>query len=238
MIKEFNKKLNSQNYNCLKSFYFCKKFLMEQIKDRIVQESLQLFYRRGIRLVTMDDIANHLGISKRTLYEHFNSKDALVYHCALQKQHFLEICRSHASQKANNVIELIFNIICEFQKVFQNINPNFFIDLKKYHHKVWLKCFLEYEKKHIEEIEELIKRGINEGLFLPYINTSIVAHLFQFQLRGISEENIFPTEEFKSDVVFVNIVVTFLRGISTPEGIQIIDNIVHEQLHNSKQKKE
>lgn len=219
-----------------KKFYFCKNSLVDQIKDRIIQESLQLFYRRGIRPVTMDDIANHLGISKRTLYEYFQSKDELVFCCILQKQRFLEICRSHASQNANNVIELIFNIFYEFQKVFQNINPNFFIDLKKYHHEVWKKCFLEYEKKHIEEIEKLIKRGIIEGLFLSHINTNVVARLFQLQLRGISEENIFPADEFTSDLIFLNIVVTFLRGISTLKGIQIIDNLLNKQSHNSYQK--
>lgn len=205
---------------------------MEDLKERIVRESLNLFFRRGIRPVTMDDIANHLGISKRTLYEHFPSKDELVFHCVSYKKHFLDICRNHVNQRSKNVIELIFNIIYEFQQVFQKIHPNFFIDLKKYHHHVWVRCYEEYEKKHIEEIELLIQRGINEELFLPFINTSIVARIFQFQLGGISEETIFQSAEFPPDEIFFNIVVTFLRGISTIKGIEIIDQLVQQHITN------
>jgi AcrR family transcriptional regulator len=48
------------------------------MKDRILETADRLFYLQGIRAVGVDTIAAEIGISKRTLYNHFPSKDALI----------------------------------------------------------------------------------------------------------------------------------------------------------------
>ena len=48
-----------------------------ETKERIIQEARNLFLRLGIRSVSMDDIATQLGISKKTVYQHFQDKDEL-----------------------------------------------------------------------------------------------------------------------------------------------------------------
>ena len=48
------------------------------IKERIQQKAGELFRRYGIRSVTMDEIATQLGISKKTIYQFYSDKDALV----------------------------------------------------------------------------------------------------------------------------------------------------------------
>ena len=48
------------------------------MKERILETADRLFYLRGIRAVGVDTIAAEIGISKRTLYNHFPSKDALI----------------------------------------------------------------------------------------------------------------------------------------------------------------
>ena len=50
---------------------------MEQ-QERIVVKAHELFMRYGIRSISMDEIATHLGISKKTIYQFFADKDALV----------------------------------------------------------------------------------------------------------------------------------------------------------------
>lgn len=47
-------------------------------RDRIVQAASRLFYGEGIRAVSLDAIAEKAGVTKRTLYYHFASKDDLV----------------------------------------------------------------------------------------------------------------------------------------------------------------
>jgi AcrR family transcriptional regulator len=48
------------------------------MKERILETADRLFYTQGIRAVGVDTIAAEIGISKRTLYNHFPSKDALI----------------------------------------------------------------------------------------------------------------------------------------------------------------
>ena len=50
----------------------------EEMQERILETADRLFYREGIRAVGVDTIADEIGISKRTLYNHYPSKDALV----------------------------------------------------------------------------------------------------------------------------------------------------------------
>ena len=52
-----------------------------ELADKIKEESIKLFFGRGIKAVSMDDVAKSVGISKRTLYETFASKDALLVSC-------------------------------------------------------------------------------------------------------------------------------------------------------------
>jgi AcrR family transcriptional regulator len=48
------------------------------MKERILETADRLFYLQGIRAIGVDTIAAEIGISKRTLYNHFPSKDALI----------------------------------------------------------------------------------------------------------------------------------------------------------------
>jgi AcrR family transcriptional regulator len=50
----------------------------EETEERILETADRLFYRQGIRAIGVDTVADEIGISKRTLYNHYPSKDALV----------------------------------------------------------------------------------------------------------------------------------------------------------------
>ena len=53
------------------------------MKKKIVDQSIQLFLQYGYKSVTMDDIAKHMGVSKKTIYVHFPTKDKLVEQSAV-----------------------------------------------------------------------------------------------------------------------------------------------------------
>ena len=52
-----------------------------EAKERVIAKSIDLFTKSGIRLVTMDQIASAVGMSKRTIYELFKDKDKLLFQC-------------------------------------------------------------------------------------------------------------------------------------------------------------
>ena len=77
-------------------------------KERIIEQARELFIRLGIRSVSMDDIAGQIGMSKKTLYQHFEDKDELVeLVVAFETNRMQQDCHACANT-AENAVEEIF----------------------------------------------------------------------------------------------------------------------------------
>ncbi len=200
--------------------------------ERILNESFQLFIQYGIRSITMDDIAKHMGISKRTIYENFRDKDdllhaALINHKKEQNRNIYAIIST-----TPNVLEAIYKVMYDFVNRLNQINPTFFSDLQKYHHKICQELIPRQEEEHMKMLYDLIKKGIDESIFRNDINIDIISRILNIQFKATSDEKLFPSGTFSRADVFMNIIVNFTRGISTPKGIEIIDNLIETRKKN------
>lgn len=197
-----------------------------EIRERIVEEASKQFMQFGIRNVTMDGIAAALGMSKRTVYETFKDKTTLVHTCVdiLSRKHKdknKEICAS-----SQNVAETIFLYMQEGIQAMNAINPVFFRDMEKLYPKTWENLRKSNEKEAFRLSEELLKKGIKEGLFRSGINIPIVAKLFHEQMNLLADEKIFPRNKYSYIDVFQSLTINFMRGISTKKGIELIDSML------------
>ena len=104
-------------------------------KERIQVKAQELFLRFGIRSVSMDDIANHLGMSKKTLYQYFADKDELVD--AVIHDHINEIQHecAHCRTNAKDAVHEIFLTMDHITDELSNMNPMVLYDLEKFHHR-------------------------------------------------------------------------------------------------------
>ncbi len=198
---------------------------MEQY-DRIIEEATRQFFRYGIRNVTMNEIAVALGISKRTVYEIFKDKTELVEVCLKELSRKQKKKNNELISGAGNVIETIFMFMQEGIKVMNSINPVFFSDLKKFYPGLARAIHEENIRTSHNLTHKLLHDGQDEGFFRKDINIPIVSKLFHEQMNLISDEKIFPREEFNHAEVFKNLVINFMRGISTSRGIDFIDKLI------------
>lgn len=194
-----------------------------ELRKRILEEATVQFFKYGIRNITMDDIAAALGISKRTVYEIFKNKTELVVSCLRELSEQQEKKNKDLISKSDNVIETIFAFMKEGIKVLNLINPVFFSDLTKFYPVIAETIHKENTKTRYTLTFELLNRGVEEGLFREDINIPIVARLFQEQVNVFSDEKMFPRDQFNQAEVFENLVINFMRGISTSRGIAIIE---------------
>jgi TetR/AcrR family transcriptional regulator, cholesterol catabolism regulator len=196
-----------------------------EIRDRIIEGAANLFKTYGIRAVTMDSIATHLGISKRTIYEVFSDKDELLI-CVLQsmaeKQKAL-VGRILADSE--NAIYAIFRLLESSRDHFQNMSPAFQADLKKYHYEVLMKRMDSSEIPDFRNNVQVITRGIKEKLFRKDINPDIVNRCLYSLGRSTMDFELYPFEEFTRREVVTNVFINYLKGISTSEGITLINNL-------------
>jgi len=197
-----------------------------EIRERIIEEATRQFLQYGVRNVTMDGIAASLGMSKRTVYELFKDKTSLVHSCleVLSEKHKSK--NEEIQHSSKNVIETIFAFMQEGIKAMNAIIPVFFRDLEKLYPKTWDNLRMENEKEALNLSQELLHKGISEGLFRQEINISIVAKLFYQQMNLLADEKIFPRNEYNYSDVFQSLTINFMRGISTTKGIELIDKML------------
>ncbi len=194
---------------------------------RILQEAGILFSKYGIRSITMDTIANELGISKRTLYETFKDKDDLVLNTIREgSKHHKAICQA-LIMKSENVIEAIFKVFAYNDDVFGKINTLFFQDLKKYHFKIFNEFKGKGDVRDFKVTEKLLRRGIAEGIFKSHLNISIV-NPFVHKLVDIMHDEEF--KKYSKEEVGDSVIMPYLIGISTEKGRKLIE----EQIQNLK----
>ena len=196
-----------------------------EIKEYIVEEADKLFCQFGFKSVTMDDIAKHLGMSKKTIYQHFSDKDELVtilIEEKLRNQHCaMDICAS----KAENAVEELFFAITNIHELLSSMNPKLFYDLQKYHPKAWL-SFRAFKEQNLGKCIELnLERGIREGLYRSEIKTDILANMRLEQVDLLfSQNNKYTMNKYSLVQVMVEITEHFLYGICNLKGLEKINH--------------
>jgi AcrR family transcriptional regulator len=193
-----------------------------EVRERIIVESGQLFGKFGIRTMTMDALAEEMGISKRTIYERFKDKDTLLlevirYYKNLTQQESLKLI-----DQSDNAIEAIFRIIRMTVSQMQRMSPAFFHDFKKYHQKVFKEFAEPGEMRDFSMTQKLLETGIEQGVFRDDLNIDIVNRTLHilFDLFGHNSDMI--DSGFDRKDMFDHILVPFFRGISTKKGRKLL----------------
>lgn len=194
-----------------------------EIRERIIEGAATLFKNYGIKAVTMDSLANHIGMSKRTIYEIFSDKDEIldgVLQMMAEKQRSLV---KRILDDSDNAIDAIFRLLETSRDHFQEMSPAFHADIRKYHREVLMnkadKCEMPDYRNNIQVIE----KGIKQKLFRKDINPDIVNRCLYAIGRSTMDGELYPFEEFTRREVIKNVFINYLRGISTDEGIQLIE---------------
>lgn len=194
----------------------------QSLKTRILEAASDAFSQKGIKSVRMDDIAQSLNISKRTLYEIYENKEVLLFECLkTAKMRSQEEMTLIAAQRAN-VMDIILDIYRSKMSQLQKINPQFYSDLEKYPQ---LQSFLEEQHdKDRTKLKVFLRRGIEEGYFKGDINVDIIAKVFDAINEYMKSHKLYT--EFPLEQLFNNMLFVTIRGICTQKGVAVIDTFL------------
>lgn len=197
--------------------------MINSTEERILDSAHDLFFQYGIKSVTMDDIAGHLGMSKKTIYSFFEDKDKLV--CRLTGKEF-ESQQSDLQKiggKTENAVQEMMGIIKHLSVMFSTMNRYLIYDLQKYHPNAW-KLFSDFKEDCIVKImQKNIKRGIKEELYRSGLNPRILALLRMKEAEWALDTQVFSPKEFDIWDVQSQLLEHFLYGIVTLKGYKLID---------------
>jgi AcrR family transcriptional regulator len=191
--------------------------------ERIILGGEELFLKAGIKSVTMDDIARHLGMSKKTIYQFFKDKNELVIALVQKKLKEDENQMEEIVNKSGNVIEGMINMMKCSEDIFSRINPIVIHDLQKYHPDAW-KQFQNFKSGVIvQTLEELLKKGIEQGYIRADIDVKIIARMRMIEVEMGFNTAIFPHSEFNVWKVQQQFHEHFNYGICTLEGYRLLN---------------
>src|SRR5690606_17408945 len=182
----------------------------------------ELFFRNGIRGVTMDDVASHLGISKKTLYQHVESKDDLIDN--ILEHHFT--CRQELagvlSRQSSNAIEELLRVLAHNLRELERMGTNLIHDLFKYHRAAWQRLQRFREDYRVGWVRANIERGRREGVYRGEFNAEITARLHVAAMMTVFDPTWFPEESFPRHEVLRTFTIQFLHGIVSMEGLDYL----------------
>ncbi len=178
----------------------------------------------------MDDVAAELGISKKTIYQHFADKDEIVYQ-VVQLELEKDQCEYEELDKVSeNTIEKIMRSADMMRVQFAAMNPSLIFDVKKYHPRAW-RIFQEHKQKFLlESIRQDLLRGIQEGLFRPDLNVEILSRLRMEEIEMGFDYQLFPPDKFNLLDIQLVFLDHFIRGILSEHGVVIYESYLYKQL--------
>ena len=191
-------------------------------QERIVTKAHELFMRYGIRSVSMDEIANHLGMSKKTIYQFYTDKDALVddvinivinenrTECVLHKQ------------KSENAVHEIFMAMDMVVEMLGAMNPAVIFDLEKFHPNSFKK-YNDHKNKFLYAIiRENLDWGKREELYREEIQSDIIARFRLTSMFMLFNPEIFPLGKHSLPTLITEVTDNFLYGLTTHKGQKLI----------------
>jgi TetR/AcrR family transcriptional regulator, cholesterol catabolism regulator len=191
------------------------------MKEKILEEAERLFWKYGVRSITMDDIARRLAISKKTIYQHFTDKEDIVVQVTrfrLSKDQAIMDC---AYATAETPIHEMLAMLDEMRKNVDKMNPTLMMDIKRYYPTAW-SLYTKFKEEFIMKLMiDNIRRGINDGYFRADVNPDILARMRVEQVEMAFEMTVFSDKTHDMMTVQQELTHHFVRGLLTEKGFDI-----------------
>ena len=197
------------------------------MREKIIHKAADLFLTLGFKSVTMDDIANKMGISKKTIYVHFANKTKLVEATTLHVFEAISQGINCICAVNKNPIEEIFEIkqfVMEHLKD-EKSSPQY--QLQKYYPKIYGALKSKQTCVMQDCITENLKRGVDMGLYRNTISIDFISRVYINNMICLKDKELFPLKDFSMTELMENYLEYHLRGICTPKGLEILTRIIN-----------
>lgn len=197
------------------------------MKEKILEKATDMFLSLGFKSVTMDDLANNLGISKKTIYTHYPNKTKLVEESTYCLFQFISNGIDYIRANEKNPIAELYEIkkMVMHHLKDQKSSPQY--QLQKYYPKI----YASIRKKQFAVMEDCtvdnIKRGISLGMYRENINIDFVARIYFSGVMSIKDPELFDIEKFPRGILDDYFLEYHLRGIVTPKGRKVLNKIIN-----------
>ncbi|MBK6540436.1 MAG: TetR/AcrR family transcriptional regulator [Flavobacteriales bacterium] len=197
---------------------------MDERGRRILDESAKVFWKLGIKSVTMDDVATRLAISKKTLYQYVTDKNDLVDRVLkhLSACYKCDIDAVRAREKQNAIDEL-YAVTTTVAGHLQGMHPSIHFDLEKYHPEAFHHMVANKRREIYQCMTENMERGIREGFYRDDLNIPMIATIYNARFDMVFDGALFPPDKFSMNDLHWEIFRYHVRGIASKKGLDYLE---------------
>lgn len=197
------------------------------MREKILNKATDLFLSLGFKSVTMDDLAHEMGISKKTIYSHFDNKTKLVEACTLELFNTVSQGIDSICSLQKNPIEELYEIKKFAMKHLKDEKASPQFQLQKYYPKIHKTLRMKQFELMQNCVVDNVKRGIEMGIYRSSLNINFIARIYFSGVTSIKDHTLFPEDEFPQSQLMDDYLEYHLRGIVTPQGRKILNDIIH-----------
>lgn len=199
-------------------------------KEQILACAKDLFFRYGLRSVTMDDICHELGISKKTLYVLFKNKKEIVKTITENFFTNYEVQYEELVKNSENAIQELFLLMGSLKIVFEKIDDRLILDMQRFYPEAW--SMYEKHKKNFMYVKicENLSRGIKEDLYRSDLKTEIIASLRLEEVQWSLSKGFVGENKYNIIDVHNEIFVHYLHGIASTNGLKSIKKYITNEI--------
>jgi len=202
------------------------------MKESILKKSGEMFLKFGYKSITMDDIANELGISKKTIYKYFKNKVELVDEATdhMHKTMHTEVLKVY--EMGFNAIEENFESNKVFKGFMQNSDDSPVFQLQKYYPETYKKIMSQEFCMFEDCLSNNIEKGIKEGLFRKGINVKQVMKFYFSLIMSVHDSNLYTYNKNTINNLELKVLEYHIRAIATEKGIKVLEQQLAQTNNN------
>ena len=196
------------------------------LEKSIVVTSTELFLTLGFKSVTMDDIAEEMKISKKTIYTFFANKEALVQSVVFSMYSYITTNLTQIREKANNPISELYEVKMFIMHQLKGEKTSPQHQLRKYYPNI----HNELQKKQFDFMTKSVKKSLTKGLemklFRPSIDIDFISRMYFNGMVGIKNVDMFPAKKYSPEQLMENYLDYHLRAIVTEDGKKLLSSYI------------
>ncbi len=190
-----------------------------QVQQRIIEKAEELFLKFGMTKVTVDEIATELGISKKTLYKYFDSKEALLWEVMLGRRTRIQAGINKIIQnESDDFVEKLAKLMAYTGDQFAQATPQFLQNLRKAAPHVCKELEHDRNSYALEAFRALSSEGVQEGYVRGDISIEFVAIMYVSLVQSIMHSEAMTQLPMTAAQVFNAIHDVIFFGMFTDKG--------------------
>ncbi len=191
----------------------------QQTRQRIVEAATVIFHQHGFNRVTMDEIAENLGMSKKTLYKYYAGKEDLIIAVVEHYRLKFDACISPiVLEVTDDFVDKLLRLGSAVSTMISNAPICFIKDLEKYLPDVWRDHAAWKHRKTNESLREILQEGIQKGVFRTFLSSEVIILMFLTLTENLFKPDVLAQLPITPSQLYISIMRVFFEGIMTDNG--------------------